>query len=185
MRVGMSPVRRQCVHCHASLSLSSGGNFRIRKNKNLACFQNQFKTSTALSETFTHANRLAGQSISIAQFACGHFLLFKRVLPSWFKGTLLPSRDSHKEDRQGRNWWFRALKKKKIDLTLLHVLTQTWNTSSTLAFVFTVLHLNLILSSPAFVPGSPSCGAPPGTSVLPPKASGSSLFLWKIQARSN
>lgn len=78
-----------------------------------------------------------------------------------------------------------SIKKRKENQLGIVACCQTWNTSSTLAFVFTVLHLNLILSSPAFVPGSPSCGAPPGTSVLPPKASGSSLFLWKIQARSN
>lgn len=42
---------------------------------------------------------------------------------------------------------------------------------------------NLNLSSPAAAPGLLSCGAPPGTSVLPPNTSGSSLSLWKIQTK--
>lgn len=49
-----------------------------------------------------------------------------------------------------------------------------WNKST----IFTVvLELNLILCFPSFVPGLPSCGAPLGTSAVPPEASDWCLFL--------
>lgn len=72
----------------------------------------------------------------------------------------------------------------KICLTLLHhAVTLPWHTSSTLVACI-VLTLNLIWYSPAAAPGSLSCSAPPSTSPLPPKTSGSPLSLWRMQARS-
>lgn len=60
--------------------------------------------------------------------------------------------------------------------------TKTWYTSSTLV-ACTMFTLNLNLSSPAAAPGLLSCGAPPGTSVLPLNTCGSILSLWKIQTK--
>lgn len=48
-----------------------------------------------------------------------------------------------------------------------------------------IIELNLIVHPPSFAPGSPSCGAPLGTSAVPPEASDWLLFLCWSQAVSN
>lgn len=95
-------VRMRPVHCHASLSLSSG-EFLNFKNKSLTCVQNQFKTFTALSQL----------EIKFKFFSSIYLWIFpvvQRILPAWFKALFL-SYNSHKEDRQGRKWWVKKKRK--------------------------------------------------------------------------
>lgn len=61
-----------------------------------------------------------------------------------------------------------------------------WHRRSILSHFFvTALCLSPDSYSPVFVPGAPSCHAPPGTSAQPPEASCSSLYPCKTKVRSH